>query len=280
MGRDGMEGARHTLRSLTLTALGLALGAAGCATTPSPYVAFAEAGSTYAATLEEVLVAAEKTGIDATSWRMLDADALSNATVESYEELSALDRERAQVLRRLREHGALLARYFGALSAIATSDVPDRAAEQAGRAYGAVETAWNGLTMIGDELRANVTFPPSQAVAEPTKVIVGKAIEGALRKELESRGDLIARELATQEALLDTIAATVSHDLAIGSAVAERMLVLDPLLEEGPVGGPEGWVTTRQRILTADETIAEVRAARTAARALRETFEALTESDK
>jgi|GEM_PF-1527469 len=262
----------HRLALLVLlTALPLA---PGCATT-NPYVAFADAGSAYAARLDEVLIAAEKSGIDATSWRLLDSDGLSNTTVQAYTESSDSDRARAAVLRRLRHHGDVLARYFGGLSQLASTDAPQRASDAAGKAHGAIETAWNDASALGEGLRTNLAFPPAQAVTETGKVIVGQIVKGALRKELELRGDLIAREIATQEALLATIADTVSHDLRIGQAVAERLLVLDPLLADAPISSPESWVATRQRILTAEQTIEEVRAARAAARALRETFEAL-----
>jgi hypothetical protein len=247
----------------------------GCATT-NPYVAFADAGSTYAARLDAALLATERTGIDATSWRMLDDDLLANATVTSYDALSQLDRDRAVVLRRLRRHGAVLARYFGALSQLSSSAAPSKIAEQAGRAHGAIGTAWNEAQELGDGLRANLAFPPSKVTTETAKIVVAQVVKGVLRKELELRGDLIAREIGTQEALLATIADVVEHDLALGAAVAERILVVDPLVAEAPVRSPEAWVSTRQRILTAEETLEEVRSAKAAARALRETFEALT----
>ncbi|MCO4770500.1 MAG: hypothetical protein KDA24_10765 [Deltaproteobacteria bacterium] len=247
----------------------------GCATT-NPYASFAEAGGTYATRLAGVLAAAERTGVDATSWRLLDNDVLSNTTPEMYAEYNERDRARAETLRRLRHHGDVLARYFGALSLLANTDAPTRASKQIGQAHGAIGTAWEDLSAMGQDLRANVSFPPAAAVSEVSKVIVGQVVRGVLRKELELRGDAIALELATQEAVLETIAATIEHDLAIGAAVAERLLVMDPLLAEEPLLEPQEWVETRQRIVTAEKSLEEVRAARAAAGALRETFEALT----
>ena len=68
---------------LRLLVLVVALALTGCATT-NPYATFASAGVTHAQNLDAVLAAAERTGVDATSWRLLDADLLDNATVEQY----------------------------------------------------------------------------------------------------------------------------------------------------------------------------------------------------
>ena len=124
-------------------------------------------------------------------------------------------------------------------------------------------------------LREDAAFPPSQAATEPLKVILRKAIDATIRDELELRGDAIHAELATQEALLGVLADTIGHDVALGITIAERLLVIDPLVAESPVGSPEGWVATRQRLRVAEQTVAEVRAARAAAKALRQAFEAI-----
>ena len=244
-----------------------ALALAGCATT-NPYVTFASAGSTYATTLDAVLLAAERTGVDATSWRLLDSDLLANITAEQYREHTARDTARSQVLRRLRAHGKHLASYFDALSTLATTDPPELAAASVAR-------SWDATAALGKALREDAAFPPSQAATEPLKVILRKAIDATIRDELELRGDAIHAELATQEALLGVLADTIGHDVALGITIAERLLVIDPLVAESPVGSPEGWVATRQRLRVAEQTVAEVRAARAAAKALRQAFEAI-----
>lgn len=253
---------------LRLIVLAASLVFVGCATT-NPYATFATAGTTYATALDEVLVAAERTGVDATSWRLLDADLLANATPEQYATYSDKDADRARVLQRLRAHGKQLARYFTALSALATSDAPDVAATH-------VAQAWDATAALGKALREDAAFPPSSVATEPLKIILRKAINGRLRKELEKRADAIRLELATQEALLGVLAETIGHDVSLGITIAERLLVIDPLTAEAPVGSPESWVATRQRLRLAEQTVAEVGAAQAAARALRQSFEAIT----
>ena len=253
---------------LRLLVLVVALALTGCATT-NPYATFATAGVTHAQNLDAVLAAAERTGVDATSWRLLDADLLDNATVEQYATYSEQDAARSRALQRLRAHAKQLATYFEALSSLATTDAPELAAASVGR-------AWDATAALGKELREDLAFPPSGTVTEPLKIVVRKAIQGEMRKELEQRADAIRAELATQEAVLQTVADTIGHDVTLGIAVAERLLVIDPLTADAPVHSPEAWVATRQRLRLAEQTVAEVGAAKTSATALREAFEAIT----
>lgn len=249
------------------------LALSGCATT-NPYATFATAGTAYAESLDAVLLAAERTGVDATSWRLLDADLLANATPEQYREHSDKDAARSRVLQRLRRHGKQLAAYFKALSELSGSDAPDVAAASVGR-------AWDATAALGKALREDVAFPSSGTVTEPLEIIVRQAIKGAVREELEERADAIRRELATQEELLGVLAETIGHDVTLGVTIAERLLVVDPLIAEAPIRGHEGWVATRQRLQLAQATVAEVGAAKSAASSLRKAFEAITaEPDK
>lgn len=262
------------VRTLLLV-LAVALG--GCATTKAnPYATFAAAGASYASSLKEVLDVAERTGIDATSWRLLDNDTLTNTTPESYAELAAIDAQRAEVLQLLRHHADTLSRYFGALSQLAGTTAPGTMAEGLGAIHGAIDTAFTDTKAIGDLLRGNVVFPPAEAVEGTARVIIGKTVSQTLKKELEARAEAIAVEIATHEAILAAVAQTIDHDLAISASVAERVFVLNPLLAEEPVANPTEWVEQRRALLEAERSMGEVRAARAAARALRESFEALT----
>ena len=250
-----------------LVIIGL-LALAGCATT-NPYATFATAGGAYAEKLDAVLLAAERTGVDATSWRLLDADLLANATPEQYREYSEKDAARSDVLQRLRRHGKQLARYFKALSDLAGSDAPDVAAASVAR-------AWDATAALGKGLREDLAFPASGTATEPLKIVLRASIKGAMRKELEKRADDIRQELATQEALLGVLTETIGHDVKLGITIAEHLLVIDPLVAEKPIRGHESWVATRQRLQLAQETVAEVGAARSAAAALVKAFESIT----
>jgi hypothetical protein len=95
--------------------------AAGCASTKQ-YTRFAQAGTIYTGAVDKLLLVVGNTGVDATSWRLLQDDAIKNQDLESYEKLSSIDKERLVIISSLRTHARLLERYFSLLNELATSD--------------------------------------------------------------------------------------------------------------------------------------------------------------
>src|SRR5262249_24976789 len=111
--------------------LSLAIFAAGCKSTKE-FANLAQAGTTYAAALDNLLVATVNIEIDTTSERLLQDDALSNQTPQQYKNLSSEDEKLLKIVTQLRQHVQLLSRYFGLLYELATSDAPDRAKKAIG----------------------------------------------------------------------------------------------------------------------------------------------------
>lgn len=242
---------------------------AGCAST-TQYAQFAQAGSLYATAVDQLLITAGNTKIDATSESLLQDDALSNQTVDSYEKLSSVDRERLAIIRRLRTHAQLLARYFGLFNELATSDAPQRAQQE----VGAVVTS---LNTIGQKLRGSDLVANPDVFKAVTQVAVGLKIRGIARKELTERKETIQVELTTQEVLLKALSGSIEKDLKIATQSMEQRLVIQPLIAVAPIAKPDQWVADRRKVLTAQETVAELDTASDAAQRLREAFEDLVQ---
>jgi hypothetical protein len=216
------------------------------------------------------LITAGNTKIDATSESLLQDDALSNQTVASYEKLSSVDRERLVIIRRLHTRAQLLARYFGLFNELATSDAPQHAQQE----VGAVVTS---LNTIGQKLRGSDLVANPDVFNTVTQVAVGLKIRGLARKELTERKETIQVELTTQEVLLKALSGSSEKDLKIATQSMEQRLVIQPLIAVAPIAKPDQWVADRRKVLTAQETVAELDTASAAAKRLRGAFEDLVQ---
>lgn len=254
-----------------ITLAALIIFASGCASTKQ-YALYAQAGTTYVAAVDRLLITAGNVGIDATSERLLQDDMLKNQDLDSYQKLSTVDVERLAIIGRLRTHARLLARYFGILNELATSDTPERAREAVG---GIV----NRLNTLGNGLRGRELVPNKEAFTAVTKVTVGFIIRGLLRDELNKRKDMIQIELKTQEELLKALTDAIQHDLTIINQTREQRLVIAPLVATTPVVKPDDWVTHRRMVITSQARVAELATAGGAAGELREAFEDLVKGE-
>jgi len=242
----------------------------GCAPTTNEYAGFAQAGTTYAVAVDQLLVVAGNTGIDATSERFLQDDALANVSLESYQKLTSVDRERLQIIGRLRAHARLLALYFSLVNQLATSDAPERAQQALG---GVVDN----LNSIGNQLRGSKIVTNKDAITSVTSLVVGFSIRGMLKDELNKRKDTIQVELNTQEELLKALADAIQHDVSVINQSREQRLIINPLRAEEPISNPDQWVKNRRIILTSQATVEELKTASGAAKKLRLAFDNLVE---
>lgn len=207
-------------------------------------------------------------GIDATSERLLQDDALRNQDLRSYQKLSSIDKERLEIISRLRTHAQLLERYFSLLNELATSDAPERAQQAVG---GVVD----GLNSLGKQLRGSELVPNKDAFTAVTKLAIQFKMRSVLKDELDKHKDTIQVELKTQQELLKVLAKTIQHDLTIINEVREQRLVINPLIATEPISRPDEWVAHRRVILTSEMKMADLSTASDAARKLREAFEDL-----
>jgi hypothetical protein len=241
----------------------------GCATTQE-YAGFAQAGSSYAAAVDRLLVASRDTTIDATSYRLLQDDALSNLTLAQYQTLSGTDRMRLEVIEGLRLHADLLGKYFRAMSKLTGSKAP---VDVQASLNGTVD----GLNAVGKQLRGTPLLSADAKTALGTigQLVVSAKIRGALRDELHAREATLRQELVLQEQLLKALAEAIGHDLQITAQIREERLVITPLTEPKPVPNPDQWVASRRSVLLTSPEIAELQNASRAAGDMRETFEDL-----
>jgi hypothetical protein len=239
----------------------------GCAST-KPYARFAQAGTTYASAVDRLLETAGNVAIDATSERLLQDDVIKNQDVDSYSRLSNIDRERLAVIGRLRGHTRLLARYFVLLNELSTSEKPESVQQAFGRVV-------EDLNALGKQLRESELAPNEDAFTSLTELMVGFAIRGSLKEELNKRKDAIQLELKTQEELLKALTDAIQHDLTIINQAQEQRIVIEPLIADTPIGSPDAWIADRRMILISQASVEELANASDAARELRETFEDL-----
>lgn len=235
----------------------------GCATAPTEYTAFAQAGAGYAAAVDKLLTSAGVAQVDSTSWTLIMEKATTGMNDEIYGEKDQADKARLKVISRLRIHARLLARYFGYLESLATSDAPEK-----------TKIAIEGVVANLEKLPLSM---PSSVSALPAfgKIAVSFRIKKALRQELDKRKDIIRNELKLQEELLKELTGDITHALALEKSAKEQQLVMDPITSEDPLKSEEKWVLTRREVVYMPITVEEMQLASGAARKMREAFEAL-----
>src|SRR5262245_39068695 len=262
----------HSRRAVAVF-LALATFAAGCRSSKE-FANLGRAGTTYAAALDNLLVATINIEIDTTSERLLQDDALSNQTPELYKNLSVEDEKLLKTVVPLRRHVQLLSRYFGLMYELATSDAPDRAKQAIGSKGSGIIGA---LNTIGNQLRSSdfITGAAAEAAAPITRLVVSGMIRGALKDELDARKETIQKELLLQEELLKELSDRISHNLTITREVREDRLVIVPLTSPTPIARPDEWIANRRSVLTMKLTADQLTTASNNVKKLREAFEDL-----
>jgi hypothetical protein len=86
----------------------------GCKST-SEYAKFAQSGTLYVAALDNLLVAATRVSIDASSERLILDDVISNTSQAQYDNQNGADKARIEIYNKLRRHGRLIGQYFDAV---------------------------------------------------------------------------------------------------------------------------------------------------------------------
>lgn len=261
-------------RLIAVFVLALAL-SAGCHSVKQ-YAGFADIGTTYTTALDTLLSVTVDIEIDTTSERLLQDDALSNLTLQQYQNLSSGDERLMKDVAALRAHVRLLGQYFAMLGELAGSGAPDQAKAIIGNAETGIVA---GINKVSTELRGSDLLKGGLAnqAGTGTKFVVNAIIQQELRVELEQRKELINNELLLQEALLKSLADRITHDLAITQQAREQRLVIDPLREEKPIApaSADRWIANRRKVLKMKLTSDELNAASANVHELRQAFEAL-----
>ena len=258
--------------ALTLLMIGVVL-LTGCPSTKQS-VKFAEAGTTYAAALDSLLVATQTIVIDSNSEQILEdrTDAIRrHRPIPNYERVSKGDEELIKTIGQLRVHTQLLARYFGLLYELGTSDSPERAEAAIGdEKKGLI----GSINKVSNQLRGSslITGAVATVSGSITNLIVKASIRKALKDELEERGPMIQRELRLQETLFKALSTRITQSLEVSKQVRERRLIVDPYESTTAVVKPEDWIANRRSLLTQKLTADQLEKAGDAIKDLRRAY--------
>jgi hypothetical protein len=212
------------------------------------YSKIAVAGSTYIDAINLLLEESANTRIDLTSEQILAIDRVgSGINTKQYNDLSDADKNITAALNRIIEHNSIVKDYFSLLQELATSDSPQRAQVE-------IENVAKNLTTIGDLIRKdkNISISSTSSSARLGAIsnfIVKLQIKEALKKELEQRGQLIDRELETQQEALKTISKLLLDQKRLILDLQETRFVTRPITASTPVNNEDKWIETRRNIL-------------------------------
>ena len=242
----------------------------GCKGTKE-YARFAKAGSTYYAAMDNLLVATTNISIDASSERLLEIDDSSNLSAEEYSTFTDKQRKKIKVIRDLRKHTKLMARYFDLLFQLASSDAPQQTQE----AIGGVTT---NLKNLGNTLRSSGgDFFDSSLATQFAGAIVTGIIRGKLQDEIKQRRKLIMTELDTQKVLYQKLSEMIQTDLNDTNDLKERRKIVEKIRRSEPLSNAEKeqWNSDRRTLLLATNTISELENAGDLLEKMQEAFDSL-----
>lgn len=249
----------------------------GCTKSSKEYIKLAQAGTTYATAVDNLLIASQKIIIDSNSEQLLDDRVLNlkakktpEQMREIYKNIADQDAALIKTISDLRKHTALLSRYFTLLFELGTSDTPERAQKTIGDSSSGLI---KNLNSVSKELRGSNFF--SQGVASAAGPITGLifkfAIRKALKDELEARGKLIQDELFLQEKLLNALSKRIKSGLSAIKKSREERLVIGPFTTPGNISR-DSWITDRRNLLTMELTSEQLQNAGDSIKKLREAF--------
>lgn len=258
---------RRSAAARPALALCLAL-AAACASTAtlSRFDAFAQAGNQYARAVDALLQQAVQIQVDASSEKLLATrDDFGPVSRDEFRKQDQVDRGFVDEITLLRRQVKLLADYFTALDALATSQAP--------QAFGStLATTAGSLDALSQQLRGSaLTRDPqaAQALASGAgSLVVRRAESRALQRELEARKETIARVLQLHVALLGVLRDQVQANLRFARNRQYEQQVLDPYLQSGAPLEPASWKVERLHGLGPADPVQQLDAAQSAARNL------------
>ena len=278
MPRTGRRKTRRTPRTLALRLLATAamvagVAGSGCASARlADFDAFAQAGTQYVTAVDALLVEAGGIAVDTSSEKLLASRDLAPVSRDAFAAQDAAVRSYLDQLRLIDRQVDLLGDYFTGLAELASSGAPDAAATQ-------LEATATALTGLSQTLRGRIPAQDAAAISDVAggvgKLMVQEAESAALDRELERRKQTIAEALLLQEALLAAVRAQVTADLQFTNGLTYEKTVVVPFLDPGAVttdAQRQAWMAQRRSLLGQPSTVAQLDAAASAARTLRQAW--------
>ncbi|MGB6299257.1 MAG: hypothetical protein WBF90_24175 [Rivularia sp. (in: cyanobacteria)] len=223
------------------------------------YQKISDAGDQYTTAIDKLLDKANELQIDSSSEKLLQNDRISNVEPNIYQNYKNNDKEILELISGIREHNNLLREYFSKLRQLASSKAPDLVENE-------ITGIATNLQTIGDRLQTNSSLPRPIVIGKVGKLMVNSKIEGALKKELDRRGDTILEQLEIQGEMLNVLGEIMKTRVQSLKDARELRLVIRPLAETEPMtdNSTSEWMQLRKEILLMDKQLKEIEEASSA----------------
>src|SRR5918996_1150779 len=177
----------------------------GCGSTATidRFQTFADAGTKYTSAVGGLLTDTSGLLIDANSRKLLESRQLAAVSEDDFRQQDDDMRRQVQDLRLLQRQVDLLGDYFSALASLAGSKASNQISQQLGDIGGSLSSL--AKTLGSTDKLATDASAVSAIASDAGKLVVQGVQAGALRKELETRGQTIAGVLRQQADLLKTL---------------------------------------------------------------------------
>lgn len=223
------------------------------------YQKISDAGNQYTTAIDKLLDKANELQIDSSSEKLLQNDRISNVDANIYQNYKNNDQEILELISGIREHNNLLGEYFSKLRQLASSKAPDLVENE-------ITGIATNLQIIGDRLQTNSSLPRPIVIGKVGQLIVNSKIEGALKKELDLRGDTIFEQLEVQGEMLNVLGEIMKTKVQSLKDARELRLVIRPLAQTEPMTDnfTSEWMQLRKEILLMDKQLKEIEEASSA----------------
>ncbi|MDJ0796976.1 MAG: hypothetical protein QNJ51_09095 [Calothrix sp. MO_167.B12] len=248
---------KHLHRATALILL-LAILTTGCRST-AKYKKLAEIGNQYTDALNELLIEAVEIRVKTSSEQFLRNDRdyqkyARTVTETEYRTISDKDETRLQILYSIQKHNQLLKAYFNKLGELASSGAPGQAKKE-------VEDIVENINGISQKLQKSKLIKDKNIWSEVPKLIISSKIRGALREEIEKRGQTIMFELMLQEELLKALSNSIVADIKIIKSLQEKRFVIEPLAQPELISDEDTWISKRMEIMKMEIKSAKLKTA-------------------
>lgn len=220
----------------------LALTGCGSTATIDHFQTFADAGTTYTSAVGTLLQDTSGLLIDANSLKLLESRELAPVSEADFRKQDDDMRRQVQDLRLLQRQVDLLGSYFSTLASLAGSDASDQISEQLGEIGSSLSTL--AQTLGSTDKLATDANAVSAIAKGAGKLVVQGVQAGALRDELEARGQTIADVLRQQADLLEALAEEAGRAQGFLDRRDYDQNVVDPFLASDPL--PSSWTEDRK----------------------------------
>lgn len=240
---------RKTFPFVPLVVPLLALTGCGSTATLDRFKTFADAGTQYTSAVGDLLSDTSALLIDANSVKLLESRELAPVSEEDFRQQDDDMRRQVQDLRLLQRQVDLLGSYFSTLTSLAGSQASDQIADQLGDIGSSLSSLAKTLGST-DELATDASAV-SAIAKEAGKLVLQGVQTGALREELEARGQTIADVLRQQADLLKALAEEAGRAQGFLDRRDYDQKVVEPFLASAlPASDWSSWMQDRKDGLT------------------------------